>query len=63
MKYIQTDFSKELSSLLLKHKKIIESDKSGMYVVDTKYETDIIIAEAETASEDYRNKLMFIIKQ
>lgn len=61
MKYVQTDFSKELAELLIKHNKSIESDKSGIYIVDDEIGTvDILIGKAETASEDFRDKLLFV---
>jgi hypothetical protein len=62
MKYIETDFSKELGDLLTKHKKIITADKHGLYAIDCNYETFTFIGKAETACEDFRDKLMFINK-
>ena len=60
MKIIQTEFSKELSQLLRKYSKTFETDKGDIYVVDDKIGTDILIAKATTASEDLRDKIMFI---
>ena len=39
MKLIQDDFSEELSTLLKKHNKTIESDKNGIYIVDGSHKT------------------------
>ena len=60
MEIIQTDFSKELSQLLRKYSKTLEADKGGIYIVDDKIGTNILIAKATTASEDLRDKIMFI---
>lgn len=62
MGYIHTEFSKELSDLLIKHKKKFTSDKSGIYVVDEPSIAGVIIYIAETASEDIRDKLITVIK-
>ena len=34
MEYVNTDFTKELSALFLKHKKRIEADKHGIHILD-----------------------------
>jgi len=59
-KFIENDFSKELSKLLTKHKKTIESDKSGIYIVDNANDIKILLSEPTTSSEDYRTGLYFI---
>jgi hypothetical protein len=61
MKYIETPFSKELSDLLLKHKKTLTSDKGGIYAVDTTHAIKILLSEAEVASEDTRPQMLFLI--
>ena len=60
MRYLETEFSKELSELLMKHKKTFTSDKSGMYAIDDEVGTKVIMGESETASEDSRPKMLFI---
>ncbi len=58
MEYINTDFSKELSSLFIKHKKRIESDKHGIHILDDETGSSFLIAKATTSSEDYRDTLI-----
>jgi hypothetical protein len=60
MKYLETEFSRELSELLMKHKKTLTADKSGMYAIDDETGTKVIMGESETASEDDRPKMFFI---
>ena len=60
MKLIETDFTKELSALLVKHKKVLTSDKSGIYIVDWECGVAVMTTESEVASEDSRNFLVFI---
>jgi hypothetical protein len=60
MKIIQTDFSKELSQLLRKYNKVFESDKGGIYIVDDKIGTNILIVKATTTLEDLLDKIIFI---
>jgi hypothetical protein len=60
MKIIRTDFSKELSNLLLRHKKTIQVDKNGIFIVDDEIGTSVLIGKPETTSEDYRDKLLFV---
>jgi len=60
MEIIQTDFSKELNQLLKKYNKTFEVDKSGIYIVDDKVKTNILISKTTTTSEDFRDKLIFI---
>jgi len=61
MKYIETEFSKELSQLLIRHKKILIADKAGIYAIDTDTETYILLTESEVASEDSRQKIILLI--
>ena len=61
MKIEQTEFTKELSNLLSKYKKTFESNKSGIYIVDDEIGTTIVVGEPETASEDGRDKMLFVI--
>ena len=60
MEIIQTDFSIELSQLLRKYSKTFEADKGGIYIVDDKIGTNILIVKATTPLEDLRDKVMFI---
>ena len=60
MKYIETDFTKELSVLLKKHKKTFSSDKSGIYILDDEYPPSVITTESETASEDSRSLMLLM---
>jgi hypothetical protein len=62
MKIVQTDFSKELSNLLIKHKKTIQADKGGVYFVDDENLSDVLIIKATLASEDIRDKMILINK-
>jgi hypothetical protein len=62
MKAIQNDFTQELTALFNKHHKTIDADKEGIYFPDTNYEIVIFIQQAETASENYLDKLMIGIK-
>jgi hypothetical protein len=62
MKIIETEFTKELSSLLAKHKKTFDADKNGIYIVDDPNKTIIYTTESETASEDSRPKMIFGIQ-
>ena len=59
MKLIEDDFSKELTSLLNKHKKTIESDKSGIYIVERFDNVKILLGKPTTGSEDWRTKIYF----
>ncbi len=59
-KFIETDFTKELSKLLNKHKKTIESDKSGIYIVDSEAGGSVIISRQTLGSEDSRDKIYFV---
>jgi hypothetical protein len=61
MKIIQNDFAKELSELLTKHKKTFTADKSGIHVINTDEDVTIFLQTAETASEDSRDTLLFLI--
>ena len=60
MKYIETEFSKELTKLLIKYKKTFDADKAGIYVIDSETVRMVLIGESETASEDSRSKMFFI---
>ena len=60
MKFIQNDFTKELSELFVKHNKAIESDKGGIYIIDVSNGDQFMLSESETASEDYRPKLIIL---
>jgi hypothetical protein len=61
MKIKQTDFSKELSELFIKHNKTIESDKGGIYIIDHPKGTVFFETESETTSEDLRSKLIMAL--
>lgn len=63
MRYKSTEFSRELSDLLIKYKKSFESDKGGIYVVDNLNINGVMITEPELASEDFRSKLITLIQQ
>lgn len=58
--FINNDFTKELSKLLTKYKKTIESDKSGIYIVDSPEMVNIIISKPTCGTEDSRDKLFII---
>lgn len=58
MEYLQTEFSKELSALFIKHKKRIEADKHGIYIINDETGCSFLIAKATTGSENYRDALM-----
>jgi len=60
MELIRNDFSKELSKLLKKYNKKFEADKGGIYIVDDLNGTDILLSKPTVASEDVRDRLMFI---
>ena len=59
MEYIKTEFSRELSELLKKHKKTFDSDKAGIYAVDDEIGTEIFIGRSTSATEDVRDKMLF----
>ena len=61
MIYKHTEFSMELSKLLVKYKKYFESDKGGIYVVDNPNINGVMITESESATEDSRSKLITLI--
>jgi len=61
MEYIRTEFSEELSALLRKHKKILTSDNSGIYIIDDEGISEVIIGRSETASEDSRDKMFCVV--
>jgi hypothetical protein len=58
MEYVQNEFSKELSSVFLKHKKRIEADKHGIHILDDETGSSFLIAKATSGSEDYRDTLI-----
>ena len=57
MNFIETDFSKELSILLNKHKITLESDKLGIYLVQGLNDIQILLSEAEFGSEDPKTRM------
>lgn len=62
MKYIETDFSKELTELCLKHKKRFEVDKYGIHIVDDTVGSSFVIATQTLGSENCKDTLIQIIK-
>ncbi len=60
MEYVKTEFSRELSDLLKKHKKTFDSDKTGIYAIDDEIGTDIIIGRGTDGAEDSRDKIIFV---
>lgn len=57
---INNDFAKEFSELLTKYGKTIQSDKSGIYVVDCSENINIFISKPTCGSEDHRDRLIII---
>ena len=57
--FIKNDFTRELNELFNRHKKTIEWDKTGFYIVDTDYHIEMIMSKPTSASEDYRDKIFF----
>ena len=60
--YFQNEFSKELSELFTKYNKAIQSDKNGIYIIDTENPILFILSEATEATEDSRTKLFTLYK-
>jgi len=60
MEYIKTDFSRELSTLLKKHRKTFTSDNKGIYVINDPAFVTILIGRATTATDDSRDQMMFL---
>lgn len=58
MKYKQTEFSKELSDVFLKHKKRMETDKHGIHILDDEIGCSFLIGKPTSGSEDYRDTLI-----
>lgn len=61
MEYVKTSFSRELSTLLKKHKRVFTSDNGGIYIVLAPDLVTILIGKSTDASEDSREKLLFIV--
>lgn len=62
MKITSTEFSREFSLLLKKHKKTLTHDKSGIYLIDCENIEEVLVKKATVASEDSRNELLFLNK-
>ena len=57
MQIIETEFSKELSQLLIKHNKTFGSDKHGLYIEDCN-NLNCILIQKPTMATDYPNEIL-----